>query len=262
MNPKLSLVLIALLVAGCDSTAPIPIADVMLSLASIDVGAGGTHQLEATIVDASGAVVTGRSVTWTSTDPAIAEVSASGLVTAKALGLTTVTAAIDGVSATALIRVPAQQKPMDAQVAYWVERAIGFELYNGYVVGHSGYPTNIFTGCPHGGSVHVAGEIEVISLTVYVSLAYTMQSCRVNLTGGELSVTGRITMNNSWHQADRFESGVYQGTDVTISGTARLVDGTPFSVDQRCSFKITRSTPASASSTTLEGMICGRPFSR
>jgi uncharacterized protein YjdB len=261
MRSKLTLIPIAVLVLGCDSTSPVPVADVSISVASMDIGIGGSRQLDATIIDASGNVVTDRQVTWTSTEGGVAAVSASGLVTASALGVTTVMAAVNGVSATALVRVPALQSAMDEQVGYWVERAI-VELYNTYVTKASGVVTHISTGCPNGGSVVITGYTFNGPTAQDVNLIFRTEFCRVNLTTGELSLTGRVTLDGSWNLSDSFMSLVYSATNpVMISGTARLADGTPFSVNEECLLRITRSGTASGDY-SLSGTICGRAFSR
>lgn len=60
---------------------------------------GATTQFVAEGRDASGNVVSGLTFTWGSTDPAVATVSAAGLVTAVANGPTTISATANGISA-------------------------------------------------------------------------------------------------------------------------------------------------------------------
>jgi len=59
---------------------------------------GETLQLTATPVDASGAALTQRTITWTSSSESVAKVSAAGLVIAVAQGTATIVATVDGVS--------------------------------------------------------------------------------------------------------------------------------------------------------------------
>jgi uncharacterized protein YjdB len=68
---------------------------------------GQTLQLSAIARDAGGAVLTGRAVTWTTGDPAVATVSSSGVLTAVAPGTTQVTATVDGVAGSASSTVTA-----------------------------------------------------------------------------------------------------------------------------------------------------------
>jgi Tol biopolymer transport system component len=60
---------------------------------------GDTLRLVPTVEDLSGAVVTDRETTWTSSDPNVATVSDDGLVTGTGGGTVTITASVQGVSA-------------------------------------------------------------------------------------------------------------------------------------------------------------------
>ena len=62
---------------------------------------GDTLQLEVVVLDAAGSEVQGAAITWTSSDPAVATVSSTGLVTAEAEGTTTITAEVLTVTSTA-----------------------------------------------------------------------------------------------------------------------------------------------------------------
>jgi hypothetical protein len=62
-------------------------------------------QLSAQLRDASGNILTGRTITWSSANSGIATVGSSGLVTGKAAGTTTVSATADGVSGSATVTV-------------------------------------------------------------------------------------------------------------------------------------------------------------
>ena len=66
---------------------------------------GEEVQLTATVRDAGGNILPGRTVTWTSADPAKATVDAAGLVTAVAVGSTTVQAASEAKTATVTFSV-------------------------------------------------------------------------------------------------------------------------------------------------------------
>jgi uncharacterized protein YjdB len=69
------------------------------------VGTGRTAQLTATTYDAHGTVLTGRPVAWTTSDPGVATVDATGLVTGVSAGGAVITASAEGKSATARILV-------------------------------------------------------------------------------------------------------------------------------------------------------------
>ncbi|MHB2032821.1 MAG: Ig-like domain-containing protein, partial [Gemmatimonadaceae bacterium] len=84
---------------------PVPVARVTVSPASATLAAGATQQLTAATLDASGNALSGRVVTWTSSDATRATVSTAGLVTAMAAGTATITATSEAQSATAAITV-------------------------------------------------------------------------------------------------------------------------------------------------------------
>ena len=82
---------------------PAPVATVTLNTTSALVAQGATLQLTPTVRDAAGNALTGRVVTYTSSTPAVATVSATGLVTVLAGGTTTITATSEGRTGTATI---------------------------------------------------------------------------------------------------------------------------------------------------------------
>lgn len=84
----------------------VPVASVTIAPASANVAVGGTTTLTATPRDSNGVVLTGRTITWSSANPAIATVNASGVVTGVAVGgPVTMTAATGGQNGTAAITV-------------------------------------------------------------------------------------------------------------------------------------------------------------
>ncbi|HEU4585694.1 MAG TPA: Ig-like domain-containing protein, partial [Gemmatimonadaceae bacterium] len=87
------------------------VASVSVSPSSASLMAGDTKTLAATLKDASGATLTGRTITWVSSDQSVATVSSAGLVTAVAAGTATVTAASEGKSGTSSITVSAPEPP-------------------------------------------------------------------------------------------------------------------------------------------------------
>ncbi len=90
----------------------IPVAAVSVSPATASLTPGQTVQLAATPTDASGNPLTGRVVTWTSSNGAVAAVSGSGLVSALAAGSATITASSEGQSGGAAVTVAAVSVPV------------------------------------------------------------------------------------------------------------------------------------------------------
>jgi len=87
------------------TVAGAPVASVTVTPASASVQAGQTQQLTATLKDANGNILTGRTVTWSSNNTSVATVSSSGLVTAKVAGSATITATSEGKSGTSALTV-------------------------------------------------------------------------------------------------------------------------------------------------------------
>jgi uncharacterized protein YjdB len=87
------------------TVAAAPAASVQVTPSSATVSVAFTTQLSATVLDADGATITGASVAWSTSAPAIAVVSQTGLVTGVLPGSATVTATSGGKSGTAAITV-------------------------------------------------------------------------------------------------------------------------------------------------------------
>lgn len=94
---------------GSDDPKPTPrpatVASVRISPASGSLEVGKTVQLSANTLDAIGATLTGRTITWNSLQPAIATISTTGLVTGVTAGNVTITASADGITGNASLAV-------------------------------------------------------------------------------------------------------------------------------------------------------------
>ncbi len=80
-----------------------PVASVTITPATGTVGLGETLQLTATVKDAGGNTLTGRTVTWQSSNAFIVSVSNVGVARGLALGDVTITATAGGINGTASI---------------------------------------------------------------------------------------------------------------------------------------------------------------
>jgi uncharacterized protein YjdB len=87
------------------NVVPMPVGSVTVSPASSTVQTGETKTLSATVRDTSGAVVTDRVMTWSSSDETIATVSSAGVVTGVSAGTATITATSEGKSGSAAVTV-------------------------------------------------------------------------------------------------------------------------------------------------------------
>ena len=86
-------------------TVRVPVASVSLTPDSADVFAGSILTLAAQARDAANIPLTGRTITWTVDDTAVASVNSTGIVTGKSPGVATITAASEGHAASAQIVV-------------------------------------------------------------------------------------------------------------------------------------------------------------
>ena len=89
------------------TVAPTPAAAVLLSPSELRLTVGQQGDLNATVVDANGAALSGRVVTWRSSSASIAVVDSTGHVTAIAPGATSISASSEGKSITAAVTVSA-----------------------------------------------------------------------------------------------------------------------------------------------------------
>ncbi len=89
-----------------------PVATVTVTPVSPSISVGGTVQMTATLRDASGAVLTGRTITWETTAAGVAGVGASGLVSGLAAGQATITARSEGQAGSTVVTVQAVIAPV------------------------------------------------------------------------------------------------------------------------------------------------------
>jgi uncharacterized protein YjdB len=87
------------------AAAPAPVATVNLTLTPTSVAVGGTAIATVQLLDATGHTLTGRTVTWSSSNTAIALINASGVVTGVGAGTATITATSEGKTGSATLTV-------------------------------------------------------------------------------------------------------------------------------------------------------------
>jgi uncharacterized protein YjdB len=125
------------------------VASVVVAPTSASVPLGNSRQLNVTVSDATGLALAGRTVSFSSSNPAVASVSASGLVVGVSLGRATITATAvqDGVSGTAtidVIQAPVASitiSPPGAQTVFQ-----GLTLQLAATLRDASQPPNILTG--------------------------------------------------------------------------------------------------------------------
>jgi hypothetical protein len=89
-----------------------PVRSVTVSPSAPSITAGGTQQLTATLADPQGGALTGRVVTWGTSNASLATVDGAGLVTGVAAGAVTITATCEGVPGTSSVTVTATGSPL------------------------------------------------------------------------------------------------------------------------------------------------------
>jgi Big-like domain-containing protein len=89
----------------------VPVASVTVSPASATILVAATHQFTAVTKDSAGNILTGRLVTWSSSNTLVATVNGSGLATGIAAGSVTITATSEGKSGTASLAVQPPPPP-------------------------------------------------------------------------------------------------------------------------------------------------------
>ena len=88
------------------NVTPVPVGSVTISPSSVTITQdGGTAQLTATVKDTAGHVLSGRTITWTSLNPAVAAVSSTGLVVGVSAGEAVISASTGGQSGVAVVSV-------------------------------------------------------------------------------------------------------------------------------------------------------------
>ncbi|MGQ0639154.1 MAG: beta strand repeat-containing protein [Gemmatimonadaceae bacterium] len=90
------------------TVTPRPVTLVRITPGSATISVTGSVTLQVEALDASGAPVVGRPISWSSSNETIAVVSANGVVAGIAAGSVTITATIDGQSGTAVVTVAPQ----------------------------------------------------------------------------------------------------------------------------------------------------------
>lgn len=75
---------------------PQSVASVSVSVASGAIDEGKTTQATAVLRATNGSVLTGRAVSWSTSSPSLATISATGLVTARKKGMVTISATSEG----------------------------------------------------------------------------------------------------------------------------------------------------------------------
>lgn len=189
---------------GSDSPSeppgPAAVATVTVTPGTAALSPGATQQFAAATADASGNALTGRTITWSSSDQQVATVDTNGLATAVGEGTATITATSEGRAGTAEVTVeladfaPTEPTTLTGDVEY-----------------------KTFT-IPDGIAVTLAGETTIRSQgDVTIAGTMTGDCAAVRIEGATLNVTG--TVNNACSgTGPKADLTLISAGDLTVSG--------------------------------------------
>ena len=229
------------LLAGCsdkDDPAPIGVAGVEVNRPTLELALDGTERLTATVTPDNAA---DKALTWTSSDEAVATVSAEGVVTAVRAGHATITAAAGGKTGTCAVTVnpdiyTAAMEFLDSELNFIV-RKNGEVLYT--------RPESVSPGLSFfvsGGDVYTTGyenngNYDVATVwkngTVLHSLTDGTQDAdasSVFVSGGDVYTAGRESSENGKPVAKVWKNDkelytLSDGTQNTYVGSVCVWDG-------------------------------------
>lgn len=107
---------------GATTGSTAPVASVMVTPTAVTLGIGATQQFAAVLRDADGNLLTGRTISWSSSNPLVASVGSSGLVTTLAEGTATISAISEGKTGTASATVTT------TAASLWPNEPVGFTV--------------------------------------------------------------------------------------------------------------------------------------
>ena len=121
--PRAAVAALLAFVLACSASddpvaSPPAVASVGVTPTTAVLTGGATKQLAAVAYDSDGNVLGGRVVQWSTDAPAIATVSAAGLVRAVATGYAGITATVEGKSATMTVTVPTPEPTVAYDLVY------------------------------------------------------------------------------------------------------------------------------------------------
>lgn len=174
-----------------------------LSLSNV----GATGQLVATARNELGTVITGATVTWLSSSPAVASVSGTGLVTALSVGTSTISATVDGITDQAIVTVTNPPTTLAITSGNRTLASVGDTAFPAVTFQNAGNPTlprdaalwtssdpNVATVSSTGVVTATGAGVATITATSPADAALT-SSITVTVTNAPSSVTLNTTSN-------------------------------------------------------------------
>src|SRR6266702_4242825 len=212
------------------AVANVPVASVAVTPASATLQAGQTVQLAATPKDANGNALSGRVIGWSSSNPSVATVNASGLVTGVAAGSATITAVSEGKSGGAAITV----NPATVPVASVAVTPAATSLPTGGTVQLTAIPKDA-NGTPLTGRsvawTSSNGAVATVGSSGLVTAVAT-GSATITATSEGQSGSASITVSNAPVASVAVapaSASVQVGQTVPLTATPKVARGTPLS---------------------------------
>ncbi|HEX4600685.1 MAG TPA: Ig-like domain-containing protein, partial [Gemmatimonadales bacterium] len=209
----------------------VPVASVVVSPATASLSNGQTVQLTATPKDASGTPLSGRVVTWATSNAAVATVSGSGLVTGSGAGTATITATSEGQSGASAVTVTV------VPVASVAVSPATASLSNGQTVQLTATPKDA-SGTPLSGRV----------------VTWATSNAAVATVSGSGLVTGRGAGTATITATSEGQSGASAVTVTVVPVASVAVSPASASVGTLQTVQLT-ATPKDASGTPLSGRV-------
>jgi hypothetical protein len=221
----------------------VPVATVTVTPPISTIAPGGTVQLQAVTQDADGATLTGREITWSSSDDAVATVSSTGLATGVAGGSATITGSSEGKSGTAtvVVQVPVASvvvQPEEAAIAasetaqlIAVTRdAAGNELSD-REVSWSSSNTDVASVSGAGLVTGVADGTATITATAEGQSGSAVITVATASIAGHWSLHETLSDNNLEYACENFQDVTLVQTGTTFTGTNEQTGSCTFGGD-------------------------------
>lgn len=170
-----------------------PVASVTVNQSTANIFIGATQTFTAEARDASGAVVAGRTIAWSTSDANIATVSPSGVVTAIGSGTATITAfTLDGVAGTLVVTVPARIGSIDLNPASLTLVVGGTQAMSATMRDFGG---NIVTGRAIAWSSSNVAVASISAAGVVTGASIGTANISASADAGNIVVTTTVTVN-------------------------------------------------------------------
>jgi hypothetical protein len=115
-------------VSGGTTPPAAAVASVTLAPANVTIGVGAVQTIAVTLRDANGNILTGRPVSWSSSNSLVALVSDLGVVSGLLAGTTTLRATSEGITGTATVTVSGSAPPPPPTGGTWSHEPSGYTL--------------------------------------------------------------------------------------------------------------------------------------